>query len=432
VAQLDPTITEKDIEKHGYDIDPKMGKSGKIRYDPRQVDMPTIIGAVHSAGFAATVQAQSVESVGAAADFGSEAKYWRTMLLGSVVFALPVFVVSMVLRNCPPRLSGVFHREVLPGLSLGVLVNGLLAAPVYFCFGSPFHRNALANLRRCQFNMDVLVSLGTTASFFYSIVSAVVSIATAGEESFDSEEFETAAMLITFILLGKWLESAAKGQASQAISKLLTLVPPTALQLACSKEIDAEPMEVPVASLRRGDVVKVLPGGQVPVDGTVLRGASAVNEAMITGESLPQPKRAHDSVIGGTINGSGVLYVLVTAVGAGSTLAQIMKVVADAQHRTHAVARTSRRAAWYSNLMTSGVALTHVLQPSPLCVGRQAGDPSRRRPGLLRLRADRHRPRAAHVVGLDAGRRGGPPAVALVDARARAAQHVRPDARDAQ
>jgi len=118
---------------------------------------------------------------------------------------------------------------------------------------------------------------------------------------------------------------------------LLQLQPPTALQLANCKDIDGEASEVPVTGLRKGDVIKVLPGASVPVDGVVLYGHSACDESMVTGESLPQPKKANDRVVGGTINGSGNLYVLVTAVGADSTLAQIMKVVADAQHRKPAI-----------------------------------------------------------------------------------------------
>ena len=218
---------------------------------------------------------------------------------------------------------------MVPGLSTVVLVNFLLTTPVQFFFGLPFHKGAAASLRRGHFNMDVLVSLGTFAAYGYSVVFIVVALATRGREGAGNEQFETAAMLITFILLGKYLESSAKGRASSAITQLLTLQPPTALQLETCKDLDKDAMEVPVAGLRRGDVVKVLPGAQVPVDAVVLYGDSAVNESMITGESLPQPKRKGDRVVGGTINGSGVLYLLVTAVGADSTLAQIMKVAAQ-------------------------------------------------------------------------------------------------------
>ena len=143
-----------------------------------------------------------------------------------------------------------------------------LQTPVQLYFGLPFHRGALAALRHRTLNMNVLVSVGTFAAYGYSIAFLVASIVTQGAQGKDNEQFETAAMLITFILLGRYLEAAAKGRASSAVSKLLVLQPPTALQLASCKEIDGDPMEVPVSGLRRGDVVKVLPGAQVPTDGT--------------------------------------------------------------------------------------------------------------------------------------------------------------------
>lgn len=309
-----------------------MGKSGKVAYDARCVDVPAILARVVKTGYAAELQADNIEAVAAASNFGIEIAYWWRMFAGSMVFTLPVFLISMVFRMIPSTSPGLYV-DVAPGLAVSVLVNLILTTPVQLYYGFPFHRGACASLRRCHFTMDVLVSIGTFAAYIYSIIFMFVSIGTRGEEGVDHEFFETAAVLITFILLGKYLESAAKGKASNAITQLLTLVPPTALQLASCREIDLDATEVPVSGLRKGDVVKVLPGAQMPVDGTVLFGESAVNESMITGESLPQPKRKNDKVVGGTINGSGVLYVLVTAVGADTTLAQIMRVVADAQHR---------------------------------------------------------------------------------------------------
>ena len=307
-----------------------MGKSAKVEYDERRVDVPAIVEKVAAAGYPSEPTEDEAAQVGASDD--REARKWRALFLGSALFTLPVFLISMVLRHLP-TVGKALRYEVLPGLTVAVVALWVLTTPVQFHYAKAFYRGAYAALRHRNFNMDVLVVLGTCAAYFYSIIFVVVTLATAGEQGKDNEQFETAAMLITFILLGKYLEVSAKGRASQAISKLLTLQPPTALQLEACRELDAAPHEVPVAGLRKGDVVKVLPGAQVPVDGAVLFGASAVDESMITGESLPQPKRANDRVVGGTINGSGVLYVLVTAVGADSTLSQIMRVVADAQHR---------------------------------------------------------------------------------------------------
>uniref|UniRef100_A0A7S2NBN1 P-type ATPase A domain-containing protein n=1 Tax=Haptolina brevifila TaxID=156173 RepID=A0A7S2NBN1_9EUKA len=155
----------------------------------------------------------------------------------------------------------------------------------------------------------------------------------------DSEEvFETAAMLICFILLGKMLESLAKARTSTAISKLLTLAPPSALVLkGCWEECGGEAEEVPLKQIKEGDVVKVLPGAGVPADGLVVRGRSTVDEALLTGEALPVSKKEDDRVIAGTINGAGVLTVLVEATGKRTVLSQITQVIADAQHRKVAV-----------------------------------------------------------------------------------------------
>lgn len=151
----------------------------------------------------------------------------------------------------------------------------------------------------------------------------------------DEEVFEAAAMLITFILLGKALESAAKGRASRAISKLINLQPETALRVTKlrSNTAEEELEEVLIAALAMGEMVKVLPGAQIPTDGTVRQGKSTVDEAMLTGESLPVSKGLGAAVIGGTINGPGVLYVVVEATGSATVLAKITRLVADAQHR---------------------------------------------------------------------------------------------------
>ena len=196
--------------------------------------------------------------------------------------------------------------------------------------------------------MDVLVVLGTSVAYFYSVFFTVLSVSYPGEVAADNTCFETSAMLITFMLLGRYLEAAAKGRASEAVSKLLTLQPPTALKVVGgvakmgqgAGQGAGQPeqtVEVDAASLVPSDVAKVLPGGTIPADGVVVQGESAVNESMITGESLPVPKTKHDAVVGGSVNGQGVLWIRVTAIGKDSVLSKIMKLVSDAQMRKPSV-----------------------------------------------------------------------------------------------
>ena len=287
-----------------------------------------------------------------------EAATWYRQFIGSTFFTAPIFLLAMVL----PMIKGpghLLHHELIPGLTLKVLLLGLLATPVQFGFGLRFYRSAYSALRHGSTNMDVLVALGSSAAYFYSLGFTSVSIITGGKQAKDQQCFETSAMLITFILLGKWLEATARGKASEAMSKLLQLQPPTALMCTdataaarmqkevantaavdditaasvASPTVEVAVEEVAVSQLAKGDVIKVLPGAQVPLDGMVLDGRSTVNESMVTGEALPVPKAPRSRVVGGTINGVGVLWVGVSASLGDSTLAQIAAVVADAQHR---------------------------------------------------------------------------------------------------
>lgn len=245
-----------------------MGRSGRVRYDPSSVDVPRLIACVESAGFKAEVQAADISTYMAKATASSEVdtSSWLRRFLGSMLFTLPVFLMSMVFKQLPGT-SAVLTREVVPGLSIFSLSSGLLSTVVLFGFGYPFHRGALKALRACHFNMDVLVSLASAAAYLHSLIFLLLSLATRGGEGADTSSFSTATTLITFILLGKFLESTAKQRASSAISRLLTLQPPTALQLercdGLPTDERGEAKEVLVSSLRRGDVVKVLPGAKV-------------------------------------------------------------------------------------------------------------------------------------------------------------------------
>ncbi len=192
-----------------------------------------------------------------------------------------------------------------------------LTTPVWLIVGWDFHRSALKNARHRAVNMDTLVSVGGSIAFFYSVVATFT-----GQDTF----YDTAAIIITFIFLGKVLEALAKGRASSAIRKLMGLQAKTARVVRGGVEQD-----IPVGQVLPGDVLIVRPGEKIPVDGTVLEGASTVDESMLTGESLPVEKQPGDAVIGATINKQGLLTMRATRVGKQTQLAQIIKLVDAAQ-----------------------------------------------------------------------------------------------------
>jgi Cu+-exporting ATPase len=183
--------------------------------------------------------------------------------------------------------------------------------------------------------MDVLVTMGTNAAYFYSVY--IVLRAATSSSFIGNDFFETSAMLISFILLGKYLEVLAKGKTSEAIAQLLELAPETATLLDIDKSCSASggmvlsEKEISTQLIQRNDIIKILPGSKVPIDGTIVWGRSHLNESMITGESKPVQKKEGDEVIGGSINQSGVLHVRATRVGAETALAQIVRLVEAAQ-----------------------------------------------------------------------------------------------------
>ncbi|CAN7665359.1 heavy metal translocating P-type ATPase [Duganella sp. LjRoot269] len=200
-------------------------------------------------------------------------------------------------------------------------IQFLLATPVQFWLGARFYRAGWLAVRARSGNMDLLVALGTSAAYGLSVYQLL-----AGRGTMPHLYFEASAVVITLVLLGKWLEARAKRQTASAIRALQVLRPESARVRRGAQDID-----VPIAEVRIGDMVVVRPGERVAVDGVVTEGASHVDEALITGESLPVARHGGDHVTGGAINGEGLLLVRVTAVGAESTLARIIRLVEDAQ-----------------------------------------------------------------------------------------------------
>ncbi len=270
--------------------------SAQVVFSPGVVTASDIYQAVDNAGFKAVREGDQIED--------------RSGLEKRLVFLAAGCAVPIMLLMYFP----VFGAATLT-------VNALLASVSQFTAGLGFYSSAFKSLRNRSANMDVLVALGITAAYGYSVL-AFCGFLGAGASVF----FETSAMLILFIRFGKWLEARAKGRASAALKNLLQLQPTTAILLT-----DGNEQQVDVETLQPGDVVVVRPGEKIPVDGEVVAGESAVDESMITGESVPVHKDIGAKVIGATMNHSGRLLIKATSVGQQAVLAQIVRMVENAQ-----------------------------------------------------------------------------------------------------
>jgi Cu+-exporting ATPase len=240
------------------------------------------------------------------------------------------FWISAVL-TFPLLWSMVTHFEFtsfiwMPHLFMDPWVQLLLATPVQFYIGGPFYVGAYKALRHKSANMDVLVALGTSAAYFYSMYLGYDWLYGTQEGMMPELYFEASAIIITLIVLGKYFEARAKGRTSEAIRKLLGLQAKTARVIREGKE-----EQIPLEEVKTGDLLLVKPGEKIPVDGEVVEGYSAVDESMLTGESIPVEKDVGDQVIGATVNHNGSLRVRATRVGKDTALAQIVKVVEEAQ-----------------------------------------------------------------------------------------------------
>ena len=249
---------------------------------------------------------------------------WRDLVIG-IIFTAPLFVLAMA-RDILH--VGLGRMDVLPWLFGWLYFDWLLfalATPVQFYVGRGYHRGAYKSLRARAPNMDVLISVGTNAAYWFSVIVLIARLF--GAFGIASHVyFESAAVIITLIKVGKYLEARAKGQTSEAIKNLMKLQAKTA-----RVEHDGQEIEIAIEQVRVGDVVSVRPGEKIPVDGVIVAGSSSVDESMITGESLPVEKSIGDNVIGATINKMGAFKFQARKVGKETALAQIVKLVEDAQ-----------------------------------------------------------------------------------------------------
>ena len=233
----------------------------------------------------------------------NEVKKERNIFILSLVISIPILVLSMILMD-----KSLASR----------IIQLLLAGIIQFFIGARFYRGTYYALKNKSANMDTLVALGTSAAYFYSLATTFF---IEGDVF-----FETSAFLITFIILGKWLEARAKGKTSEAIKKLLELQAKTARVERDNKEI-----EIPIEEVKIGDIVIVRPGEKIPVDGKITEGYSSVDESMISGESIPVEKKENDQVIGATLNKTGSFKFRALKIGKNTVLSQIIKIVNEAQ-----------------------------------------------------------------------------------------------------
>ena len=283
----------------------------RVRYIPTVVSQADLRKAVAGAGFDAVETGGEAEDAEARAREAEIAQQRRLLIVG-LIFTIPLFLLSM------GRDLGLIQVSMGNDGWINWLMFAL-ATPVQFYVGGQYYVGAFKALRNRSANMDVLIAMGTSAAYFYSILVALGLV-------MGHVYFETAAVIITLIRLGKYLEARAKGRTSEAIKKLMGLRARTARVVRGGQE-----MEVPADEVLTGDVVIVRPGEKIPVDGVVIEGRSAVDESMLTGESLPVEKGPGDPVIGATLNKLGLLKFEATKVGRETALAQIIRLVEEAQ-----------------------------------------------------------------------------------------------------
>ncbi|MEX1172740.1 MAG: heavy metal translocating P-type ATPase [Chloroflexota bacterium] len=308
-------------------------ESATVRFDPARVNVTALAEAVDAAGYVARVeQAASGDDEREVADM-AEARTERDEAGVRHVAAIRIRLVVAGLLTIP-LLIGLARMTLLPGLPAiftDPLFQLAFATPVQFWAGWPFYVGAWKALRHRAADMNTLIAVGTSAAYAYSVATILfpsffhAAGIGMGEEGLPLY-FDTAAAIITLILLGRFLEARARAHTSDAIRRLINLAPRTARVLRDGAEVD-----LAVADVVVGDLVRVRPGETIAVDGVVTNGASGVDESMITGESLPVSKRPEDLVIGGTLNTTGTLTFRATRVGAGTVLARIIRLVSEAQ-----------------------------------------------------------------------------------------------------
>ena len=311
-----------------------------VEYDPQVISIGEIEKVIDNLGYQAHRIDKETLPVDSTGD-DAEIKKLKLLLVTSIILAFPL-ILNMVLMLFEIQIS-LLHNPYL---------QMALATPVQFIIGYRFYRSAFLALRSGGSNMDVLVVLGTSAAYLFSLYNVFF------RGDLQNMYFEASATIITLVLLGKYLEEQAKNKTSDAIRALSRLQPRSARVIRQGEEMD-----VPIEAVRTGDLVVIRPGERIPVDGIVQEGSSSVDESMLTGESLPVEKRPGDAVVGASINKNGSLKFVVTRTGSDTTLAQIIKIVEEAQESKAPVQKIADQVSGIFVPAVIGIALlTFILQ----------------------------------------------------------------------
>jgi Cu+-exporting ATPase len=302
----------------------------KVEFDRTLVGPRDLVERVEELGFDAVLAADEEDATQLRSlTRTKEIHEWRDRFRAALAFAIPVFFTSMIAWRIP-FLAPIVGCRIMRGVYVGDMICLILTTPVQFWLGRRFYRAAWKSVRHGGATMDVLVVLGTTAAYVYSVFAIAFATQNENPSFHPAVFFDTSTMLIMFVSLGRYLENRAKGKTSAALTDLMALAPSMATIYtdapACTteKKIATELVQV-------GDTVKLVPGDRVPADGTVVRGSSSVDESAVTGEPIPVLKQIGDSVIGGTVNGLGTLDMVVIRAGKDTALSQIVRLVEDAQ-----------------------------------------------------------------------------------------------------
>ncbi|MEK7607153.1 MAG: heavy metal translocating P-type ATPase [Patescibacteria group bacterium] len=330
-------------------------EKARVIYDGGRVTVDQIKNAVKAAGYRAEVADQKDREFERKKREQEIRVYQRKFLTGAVL-SLPL--AYFMLLDFFPKLP--FGESILSRMGF---ISLLLAIPAQFILGAGFYRGMWSSLKMKTFNMDSLIAIGTSTAFFYSFyeftryaIGNGTVWAPMGSKIPDLY-FEIGVFLITFVLMGKWLETRAKGKTSDAIKKLMGLQAKTARVVRPLNEV----VDIPVEDVVVGDIIVVRPGEKIPVDGVVVKGLTSVDESMLTGESIPVEKKEGDTVIGATLNKNGSIEFSATKVGSETALAQIIRLIEDAQGSKAPIqAHADRISAWFVPAVIGIAVLTFV------------------------------------------------------------------------